>query len=534
MLDNFVFVAGKHYKVTAWIKADAPAAVERAAEGAGPTYYPYGIRQLDATTQWQQVTFEGMADQAANLYLFIPTGVNVYLDDLQILEVTQDELMPFSKTAVVPDTLVGLHVNRLGTHNSWPLVGQGVLRLHNTGTDWCDLQPTSDGVWNASHLLRLDYYVNYAQSGNHAQTKLIYTMGQTPRWLSSNPTRPGDTCTQSGESAPPADLNAWRTYVTFLGNRYNGKNGHGRIQYWEIWNEWDIVTEYSGDVSTMIQMTQIAHDVLKAIDPTNVIIAPSVTARLGTQFVESFLRAGGAQYVDIMSFHAYEPGAPERTLSAVANLRFVMSQNGTSLPLWDTEGGFSCDPLTQPTCVNASTVGLSDLAAPLRHFLMLWDKGVSNFNYYHWEGDTRTSSLVYGLYEQSSLSNCAAFDPNLVNYNPLCPTPLGATFAQAGRWMLGSTLSDAYVMQGVNGRIFVFKLLLGGKLRVIVWSEGADETVNLYPETPNLQGGTWDKLIYVTKLNGQDSKTSIPITSAKSQKYRTVTVGVTPILLTQD
>lgn len=518
VLTDFSFSAGKRYKVTAWVKADTDAKIELLVRGGGPGYFPYAIAQTQANAVWQQITIEGIPNEATNLFLNMPTGVNVYLDDLQIFEITQDELAPANKSTSIPDTMFGLHINRLGTHNAWPKVGQKVIRLHDTGTHWCDLE-TSPGTWDFS---RLDYFVQHVEK-NDASAVMIYNMGQSPTDYSSNPSAPSFYCGNKGASSPPKDMAAWRNYVTTIGQRYKNNN----IRYWEIWNEWDIPQNYSGDVTTMVEMARIANDVLKGINANNKIVAPSVTARLGTQFVERFLKAGGGAYVDIMNMHAYEPSSETSLMGAISNIRTIMAANGVDTkPLWNTEGSFQCDPLTQPGCVSSTSLSSADLAAPLRNMLLMWTKGVSNFNYYHWEGINATGALVYGLWEKQAPDSCA--------YNPDCPTPLGKTHAQAVTWLKSATLTDAYAAQGTNGRIYVFKMLSGGKFRVILWTDGGDESIRLPKEKSNFSGTTWDSLKYAAKLDGNGTKTSIPIDylSGSSTRYKYITVSVTPTLLT--
>lgn len=524
-LGNFTFANGKRYKVTAWIKSDSAAGVELMARGGGPGYYPYAIVHLNASTTWQQVSIEGLMAEEARLFVTAPVGVNVYLDDLKIVEVRQDEFKPQNTASPIPDTMFGLHMNKLGAHNSWPGIGQKVLRLHDTGTHWCNLE-TAPGVWDFG---RLDYHVAHVQSKD-PQTQMIYTMGQTPAFASSKPGAASFYCTSSGESAPPADMQQWTNYVSTLGQRYKGK-----IKYWEIWNEWDIPQVYSGSVEQMVEMTRIARTVLKGIDPSNVILAPSITARLGTFNLERFLKAGGGQYVDIINLHTYEPGSPERMLGSVANVRSIMAANNVaSLPLWDTEGGFGCDPVAQPGCVNASTLSASELSNPLRGLLLLWASGVSNFNYYHWEGGTATGALVYGTWEDSTPSNCTKFIATQVKYNPDCATPLGQRYAQAVSWLKGATLSELYTAQGLNGRIFIAKMALAGKMRVLMWSEGGEETVRLHKEKAYFAGTTWDTLKYQAPLDGVGVKSQIPqdVLSGTITLYRYVKVGPTPVLLT--
>jgi hypothetical protein len=529
-----LFEAGKRYRVTAQIKSPQGTITELLIRGGGPVYPPYAFRQIKGTGEFQSISIEGVtAEQDPNVFLYTPVGVDVYVDDLEVVEVLQDELAPFNAANPIPDTLFGLHLNKAGLHQSWPRIGQSVIRLHDTGSHWCNLE-TAPGSWIGGNDDRLQTMVDFVRQ-RAPSAHIIYTMGQTPSFYAENSTANSYYCTaggtKKGASSPPSDMTKWRDYVRRVGLAYKGK-----ISYWEIWNEWDIPKNYSGSVAQMVEMTRIAHQELKAIDPANKIVAPSVTARLGTQHIDRFLRAGGAQYIDIVNFHAYEAGAPETMLSAITNVREIMVANNIgNKPLWNTEGGFSCDKNVDPTCDSQTHLGPYELANPLRYLVLMALKGVANFNYYHWEGRVKTNALVYGTWEDSTSENCANYDPNLIKYNPACPTPLGKNYAQAVTWLRGATLVDAYKVSGKVGSIYVFKLQVNGAMRVILWTEGDDEVVLLHKEGVGFSGPTWDRLKFQSMLDGKSVKTQIPedaVAGDSSGSYKYVTVSKTPLLLT--
>jgi len=93
---------------------------------------------------------------------FLYSGT-VWLDDASLTEV--DEVTGIREPVVrgvVPDTLFGIHINKLGTHNVWPAMGQKTMRLWDTGTRWGDME-LANNSWAGAP--RLDYYLTYAHAG---------------------------------------------------------------------------------------------------------------------------------------------------------------------------------------------------------------------------------------------------------------------------------------------------------------------------------------------------------------------------------
>lgn len=553
---DWVFSANQRYKFGVWMKADAPTSVDLMLRADGSNYFrQYATRHVSLTAAWQQFFFEGIPAEPNTQFVIVPAkGVTVYVDDVTVAKVIQDELKPFNSTATIPDTLFGMHMNQMGTvanwPKTWPKLGQRILRLHDTGTHWANLQPdTLNGAPNPNHnwdFGRLDMFVslakgdgpagtfeNFPQFGIKAPTpsaELLYEMGMTPTWASSKPTASGKY--GAGSTFPPSNLQDWTNYVTRIGTRYKG-----RIKYWEVWNEWDIGGgyNYDGDVATMVAMTKIAHDVLKQIDPNNVIVAPSVTVG-GMPLLDAFLQAGGAQYVDVIAYHAGGGQTdPASTYWSIANVRAVMASNKVSLPLWDTEAGISCDPNITQNCNLADTtlaanVSTTVLGWPLRHMITLWDQGVSNFNYYFYEGaGNGSSALVYGLYEHGTQALCGTgWDSTFPDLNPNCQTPLGKAYTRAVGFLKGAVLTDAYETAGNSGRIFVFKLSVAGKLRVIAWTTGADEAVRLPSNT------AWNTLKNVNTVTGGKSSIPYDFVQGTLTISRYVTLSGAPVVLTVD
>lgn len=159
----------------------------------------------------------------------------------------------------------------------------GYQRLWDMGVAWKDVNPKEDTFnWSV-----LDQRVQQAEA---AGAKPLYVLGLTPSWAATSDA--GDRRWGIGTASAPKDLNMWRTYVREVANRYNGKNGHGRIYAYEVWNEaniatfWDNGDENSPDpfgMGILGEMTKIAYDEIKAAEEWNVVITATTTTRVQGQ-----------------------------------------------------------------------------------------------------------------------------------------------------------------------------------------------------------------------------------------------------------
>ena len=239
----------------------------------------------------------------------------------------------------IPRSFFGIHI-----HNHHPNISMisepwkedinfGSIRLWDSGTYWPALEPNKgEYVFDT-----LDAYV---EMGMHYNVEIVLTLGITPSWAASKP----DKLSPYGEGtscSPPKDMNDWEAYVDTLGMRYDNQ-----IMYWEIWNEPDIPIEpfYCGSIWDMVEMTRIAHNVLKNINPGNKIVSPSVTQYFPIWLLP-YMLYGGRHYVDVIGFHFYyvpyiQPTflLPYYNIPIIKIIRYIVGMD--DVPIWYTEGGF--------------------------------------------------------------------------------------------------------------------------------------------------------------------------------------------------
>lgn len=116
----------------------------------------------------------------------------------------------------------------------------------------------------------------------------------------------------------------------------------GRVKYWEPRNEPNFfmnATDFvNNEQKPFYQLVKSVDPSMKVLGPGAVTVGPNMAG-----FNEEFFKAGGAQYVDGFSFHAYncvngDLGLTRRSLEQVD--QWLKTYNATGLEKWQTEQGF--------------------------------------------------------------------------------------------------------------------------------------------------------------------------------------------------
>jgi hypothetical protein len=216
-------------------------------------------------------------------------------------------------------------------------IGAGYHRLWDMAVAWRDVNP-SPGVfvWTT-----LDQRVAQAEASGSIP---MMVLGLTPQWAAKDPNA-GDPRWGAGTASPPSDINAFRTYVDAIVSRYGG-----RIGAYEVWNEANLQTFWTGTPAEMAQMTQVAYPTIQATNPGAVVTSASVTTRLRSpmaRFMTPYaqaLRDLGFP-LDAWAIHTYpagNAGPPERKADVKNWQQVVATAIGAGSPgldkqVWDTE-----------------------------------------------------------------------------------------------------------------------------------------------------------------------------------------------------
>src|SRR5579863_4402471 len=187
---------------------------------------------------------------------------------------------------------VGLYERGAAFANRWPTVPVGTLGKVN-GTQWSAIE-RSPGSYNWTNL---DSAVQLAKS--NGAVNIIYTFFGVPSFYTPDPT--ASSCALSGCPGPPNNLQNFTNFVTALATRYKGQ-----INYYELWNEGNRPTSWSGTTADFVALAQTAFQTIKSIDPNAKVLSPSPSVAPDfASFVQGFLQGGGSPYADGVSFHGY-------------------------------------------------------------------------------------------------------------------------------------------------------------------------------------------------------------------------------------
>jgi hypothetical protein len=327
--------------------------------------------------------------------------------------------MPASASDVrVRHTLFGMH-DGTGSTSSLTKVDAGAVRLWDVGVRWREIE-RKRGVY---HWAKLDELVSNAQAA-HAEVTMV--VAGTPRFYSKDMWK-----------LPAKRVPAYKSFVKALMKRYRSFHGARGIAAYQVWNEANIATFWTGSFGMMARLTKAMHDVRDRVDKRALVIAPPMVTRLDGQLkgLSQYYRqrVGGKpvwRYVDAVALSLYplpkygpRAGVPESSIKLLHTVqeRLRQARVPASKPIWNTEinyglqsgqdGGKPADPIS----------GARQAANVMRTYLLNAANGVKRVFWYRydWAGH---------------LANTLLTDPDDVSKL----TAAGRAYLRAQQWMHGT------------------------------------------------------------------------------------------------
>ncbi len=443
------------YLGSAWLRADQSMDITVRIRKNDPPYTIWGQRTVPVGNAWQKVTFLAAAGDTSSArfeFSLSNTNINAYIDNVSLSE---SEGIPFESggsTATIGKSFFGMHLNKGHVVNEWEPVASvnvGLVRLWDTGTDWVGIE-AQKGRFDWTRIdLYLDRIKRYIPDA-----KIIYTFGRVPGWANGSGT----------VADPPLNLGDWTNFVTRLVERCGS-----RIDYYEMWNEFDYSGFWSGSPQQLLELNKEAYRIIKEVDPTARILMPSITNH-GMDSLDKYLRIGGGNYADAASIHIYtfedEIESSFIFVNAVKDL--LSSYSLSSMPIFNTEGAVMVEspPIDEKTAA----------ARVSTYYLMSALSGLENSNWYFWENS-------YGTGRVELVSDFSYYDKL---------TPAGIAYRETASWLVNTRISR-YTRNDSNG-LHVVELTRGGVLAgLVVWSE---QDINDYVPESNR------KIVFLKKLDG--------------------------------
>ncbi|MDO8671272.1 MAG: hypothetical protein Q7O66_07555 [Dehalococcoidia bacterium] len=216
---------------------------------------------------------------------------------------------------------------------------------------WEEIEPSKDRFWDERYRKSTwDKFDEAVSLSEKYGLRIIARLDRPPAWARAD---------NSESTSPPKDFNDYGNFVYNIVNRYKG-----RIQYYQIWNEPNLGSEWGKNTpsaSQYVELLKIAYKRAKEADPNVVILAAPLAATLeegpanisDLTFLGAMYKAGARDYFDIMSANVYgfdkppsDPPNPKvLNFSRVTLLRNVMVENGDSdKAVWFNEFGWNASP----------------------------------------------------------------------------------------------------------------------------------------------------------------------------------------------
>lgn len=376
----------------------------------------------------------------------------------------------------IPETYFGMHIHgidfpRPNTQRltPWPAVPFGAWRLHDAYVRWVDLEPGKN-EFNFTHL---DKYVEAAQE---KKVKVLLPLYGTPQWASARPKEENRTGT-AGTAAEPADMEDWRNFVRTVATRYKG-----RIEAYEIWNEPNLNMYWSGSAKQLVDLSREAFRIIKSVDPQALVVLPACTSGNGPQFLDEFLKQGGAQYGDVIGYHFYVSKAPEAISDLATHVKDVLRANHVDKPVWNTESGWH-DPSPFPVELGPAYVS--------RALILAWAAGISRFYWYSWDGHDWVSLEMVDIADDTT------------------EKPAAKAYWAVEQWLVGATLRSC---ESAAENQWTCELERNGKPQWIVWNTNGSAAFSI----PAAWHATFDMPLLGTK---------------EKLKNASIQIGLTPVLL---
>jgi hypothetical protein len=390
--------------------------------------------------------------------------------------------LPLWGQRVVNRAFFGMHVKSPALISSMPVQFGTLGPMPGSAWKWLEPKPEE---WNWSGF---DAWVKAANAQDY---DIIYTFVRTPQWAAAAQNLPPTDLDSSTPCPAPAHGTGdcmFKTFLYKLVSRYKGK-----IKYYQLWNEPNSSGFWNGSVEDLVHMARDAYSIVHEVDPGALVLTPATGAggwpKLHHEWLAAYLRAGGAQYADIGSWHGYTQATtyaapwPERAdspnpdctvgtwrcpgsvLDTYRQIRAVMDANGMAgKELWDTEGGWGLNDDKHHDLPDSG-----DQAAWLaRWFILQAGAGVGRVVWYMWDATDGWGTL----WNQSTKMRPAAL-----------------AYQQVYKWLVGATIQPCVN----NKNIWTCELARpGGYQARIVWSAGGEATYSASPQfttVRDLSGG---------------------------------------------
>lgn len=271
-----------------------------------------------------------------------------------------------------------------------PGVGTSWVRLWDAGVSWRQMEPAQGQI----DFTKLRAAVASAESYG---ARVIYVLGDTPAWANGG-----------REGSSPPNTNAFAlAFIRALKAEFGS-----RIGAYEVWNEGNLSTYWSGTQQQLAELTKGIKDV---IGSTSLVLAASTGTRATNAFVTNYNEylsqlAVLGWPVDGYTVHSYPVASagPADRVSELGQFKTVLALNGAPVkPIWDTELNYGLAGLGEGRRAIDDATGAAYIA---QSFIQSIQYGVDVTVWYMWTGSRGYYDLLGVQLDNSTPKSNAAWN----------------------------------------------------------------------------------------------------------------------------
>ena len=203
---------------------------------------------------------------------------------------------------------------------------------------WQSLQEVGPDTYSQWYVDRADRTIDMARARG---ISVLATLWATPPWANGG----------VGRHVPPTDVADYARVAKWAAEHFDG-----RVSAWEVWNEPNHPSFWSGTAADYTKLLKAAYPAFKAGSPATPVVLGAPVYN-DTDWLAEMYAAGGQGSFDIMATHPYQgvsntpPEAPDDgtvwRMSHVTAVRALMERYGDGdKKIWFTEFGWSSHPNT--------------------------------------------------------------------------------------------------------------------------------------------------------------------------------------------
>jgi len=260
----------------------------------------------------------------------------------------------------------------------------GVVWLHRDFS-WSSIQPDAkkDSLPDDWNWTTFDDYV---ARGNSEGKKIMGMLLYDVDWVH-------DKYTLSRERRiREQELPHFVNYAKETVKRYNGKNGHGKVDAWLIWNEPDLQPRFwTGTKQEFYNLTKETANAIRDLDAaegTKTTLVGGVFSILilnDVDWIDGLFRSGAMDKVDLVSVHPYSIAA-ESSANVFKTFKQKVTPYGFADRIWVNEMGYPTYSERGP--IPAGRQGTDQYEGDMpevvtKTFVLLAAAGVKNLTWYH-------------------------------------------------------------------------------------------------------------------------------------------------------